>query len=228
MRLLPLLALFACAGKEEDSGDPPDLVLDDTGETCSTVAPVIESVTLTNAGMRDFEEGSYAAWEIAIAATDADSDLNLITADLWWDTPPDGTVDTSRTPDVEGDTILTRDEPCRVERATYYFYVRITDTSALLPSTEYEVAGVLQDAAGLASEPVIGTGWTPDVDGTDGGPQWAATPTRTPASTSRPATRWSTASSGTSAAPTAPRSWATSAASAACSRSWGATAIRCW
>lgn len=171
MRLLPLFALFACTPKETDTGEPPDLVLDDTGDSCSTEPPVISSVTLTNAGMRAFEDGKYAALEIAIDATDVDSDLNLITAQLWWETPVDGTVDTSRAPDVEGDTILTRDEPCRVERATYSFFVRITESSELQPATEYEVAGVLQDAAGLSSAPVIGSGWTPNVDGTDGGPQ---------------------------------------------------------
>lgn len=171
LTLLVCAPLAACSGKE-DTGDPPDLIVDDTGEAkCGENPPTITSVTVVNAGMHDFEGATYAAMEIDVAATDPeDGDLHLMETDLWWDTTVDGAVDTSGTPNFDGDYVLTRDMPCDVASSTGIVYVPVREGGTMLAATQYEVAAIVGDGSGDHSAVAIGTGWSPNYDGTDGAP----------------------------------------------------------
>lgn len=170
--LLPLLALAAaCSGKEEEDTAPP-LALDDTGEVaCTGADPVITEVTITNGGFHMFEGEKLPTVLLAVTATDADSDLDVMSADWWWETPPDGEVITERSPDSDGAPTQTRDLECGVASATLYLYIPMKEDGFLEPNTEYEAAAIVTDAHGLTSEKGIGSGWTPNLDGTDGGPE---------------------------------------------------------
>ena len=170
--LLLLLAAPACAGKLDDTDTAPPLALDDTGETgstCSGAAPVITEVSLTDGGLYDFEGTELPSALLTVTATDADNDLDVMSADWWWETPADGTVVTERTPDIDGAPTQTRDLECGVSSATLYVHVPIQDGGYLDPETEYEVAAIVTDAHGLVSEKAIGTGVTPALAADTGG-----------------------------------------------------------
>lgn len=168
LRFLPAAFLLAaCAPKE----DPPDLALDTSEEMCGGTPPVIVNLVVENGGFEDHEGGSYAT--IAINATvqdNVDHDLDMAAINVWWETPPDGTVDSTREADVEGDFVLIDEAPCRVSEAIAHFSGAIRDGGRLLPDTEYEFAIVVEDHSHDRSAPVITSGWTPNMDGTDGGP----------------------------------------------------------
>jgi hypothetical protein len=171
MRLLLLpLVLSACAGKGEDTSTAPPLDTDTAADECTGHAPVVTEVTAVNGGMRTFEGTSLPSFLITVTATDEDLDLDRMTINLWWDTTVDGTVSIERTPDVTGSPIVIRDLPCGVSQGSSGLYLPMQSGGALEFATQYEVAGVAIDAHGTTSEAAgIGSGWTPNEDGSDGG-----------------------------------------------------------
>lgn len=166
--LLALTLLAGCTPKE----DPPDLAVDTSPPvTCGGTAPVVLSLSVENGGFQEYEGASYATLALNANVEDlVDHDLDYLAMDAWWETPPDGVVDTTRDPDVDGDLRLIDDAPCRVSDAFAHIYAPIRDGGRLLPDTEYEFAVIVEDHSGDRSAAVIGSGWTPNLDGTDGGP----------------------------------------------------------
>lgn len=134
--------------------------------SCGDVVPTVESVVVSNPGLID----GVAALEFDIEVLDSDGDLHVIDTSSWWDQTVDGQVNTSRASlDVP---VYIGDEgfQCGIPRAGAHLFLPIDDSTGLQPNTEYEFAIVVYDQFGHASEMQIVSAWTPNADGTDGGP----------------------------------------------------------
>lgn len=167
--LAPLLLPAMFLACKEDK-EPPPLALDDTGVDCSANPPVVTSVTAGNGGLQNFEGTDYYTFAITTAVQDQDLDLDRVAVDIWWDLTVDGHVDTSGAPNIDGKTTVTRDLPCGVASATFTHYVPMKSGGELPFDTQVEVGAIGYDSHGVGSvEALVGSGWTPNEDGTDGG-----------------------------------------------------------
>ena len=96
--LLMVMWVGACKG-DDDGILPADT--NGAGDDCGDAAPVLQSLTLSNAGMMDpaVDDACGATavplLNITAHATDDDGDLHYWTMHTWWDADVDGTVDTS-------------------------------------------------------------------------------------------------------------------------------------
>lgn len=160
--LLVLLAAGACKG--DDGVLPADT--DGAGDDCGVQPPVLETLTVTNAGMMDPAEddscGPVAVPLVRITAhtTDEDGDLHYWTMHTWWDTVVDGTVDTS------GESVQvssTQGLPCRTFTADLTTILCLTGDPPY--ATEVEWAATVSDDLDHDSEVVITTFTTPASDG---------------------------------------------------------------
>lgn len=164
-----LLLAIACTGSDKDSGDDaPPINLDtaDTAVACTGSAPVIEQVVVSNGGIMTFDEGDFPTILVETTATDADNDLNLMRAELWFDAVVDGAVDTAGEK-IDGAVAELRDDPCSVGRGTYGIRIAVGDARFSV-NTVYEFGVIAYDAHETASAMGFGSGVTPNADGTDG------------------------------------------------------------
>ncbi len=167
--LLPAALLIGCTSGEKDDteGDPPPI---NTGEDsavdlCEGTAPVVTDLVVSNNGLYEFEGVVSPSMKVSVTATDADSDLDLMDVQLWWDDVVDGAVDTSVAGARGG--YIKMDEPCTTAEATYGLIFQV-EGGRFAYATAYEFAGEAYDAAGLVSAQVVAHGVTPREDGSDG------------------------------------------------------------
>lgn len=155
--VLAVLLLTACPS--EDSDTEPLL------ETCGDTAPEIVDLTVENTGMRDFSGESYPALLLQAHATDADSDLEWYTVQVWWDDVVDGIVSRESTPaEVNGNL---SGEDCAVADADLGIYLAVTG-DGIPYEAEIEFGVVVKDAAAHRSnggEPVTVVFTTPNAAG---------------------------------------------------------------
>ncbi len=167
-----LVLLLACTGKEEDSNNAPPLLLDDTGDACTSVPPEIDTIRVSNGG-EITGEGGNPDWSIRVDIHFVDQDMDVDVADIhyWWDDTVDGVVDTSGNPDVAtGPFKIDSDgEPCLVSGGSFGQLLGISGRFSY--NTWYDFGVTVTDAHGLTSEPAFASGVTPKEDGSDGDPQ---------------------------------------------------------
>lgn len=166
-----LMMLLACGDKGTDSDQvapPLDSTPTGTTVTCNGTAPVLESVTLGNAGIVTGDDGDLPGLLISLHVTDVDGDVHRLSADIWYDDQIDGVVDVAVPAALTTGYYLSDDDPCEVFTIDFNVAVGVNGTS-MTYNTQYEVAAVVLDDAGLASAPGLGMGYTPNSDGTDGG-----------------------------------------------------------
>ncbi len=165
----PLLAV-ACAEEPVESKTAPPLESTPPGTTvtCDGTEPVLESVSLGNAGMVTGDDGDMPGFAIGLHITDADGDLHRVAADIWFDDVLDGAVDATGEPQLFADYFDTNEEACTVFNLDFSLAVGVNGTD-LAYNTAYEVVAVVIDDAGLRSNSALGMGYTPNEDGSDGG-----------------------------------------------------------
>ena len=162
--LLVLMLVGACKG-DDDGIIPADT--NGAGDDCGDAAPVLESLTLSNAGMADpavddaCGADAVPLLNITAHATDEDGDLHYWTMHTWWDADVDGTVDTS------GESIQvssTQGLACRTFEADLTTILCLTGSPPY--ATEIEWAATVSDDVDHDSNLVIQTFTTPHADGT--------------------------------------------------------------
>lgn len=163
-----LLALACTKDTGTDDSAPP--LVDDTVAPCEGNDPVLNAVTVTNGGVRDFDGTPYPTVLVEFDATDDDGNLNTVVMDIWVDQVIDGSVDTSGASDVNTVATLT-EEDCSVTATggASTVGVNIQVGGGLEYGTEYDWAGQITDANGEVSNVAFTTAWTPNSDGSDGG-----------------------------------------------------------
>lgn len=179
MRLLvtALLLLPGCSDKGEGDGVPlPKTGERDTADgeaVCGGVAPEISELTVGNGGLYDYsgvadcdddEDCIYPSAEVSLDVTDNDGDIHQYIIDIWFDDVVDGAVDTTGGFQLLG----SKGEACEVT-ADLFSNLLAVGTGPLPYNTELEFAAQITDAEGLTSNIAIGSGFTPNEDGTDGG-----------------------------------------------------------
>ena len=164
------LALFLACTKTtgEDSGAPPLGGGDDSVAECFGNPPVVNSVTLENGGVQDFEGTPYPTLLIWADTTDEDGNLDVVTMEIWWDETPDGEVDTSGTASGEKTWTPRQDSTaCAETEETLGLYLQVG--GAIPYDTEMDFAVRITDSEGEASNDGVATGFTPTETGDDGG-----------------------------------------------------------
>lgn len=133
----------------------------DEGTSCGDAAPVMESIQITDAGMRSFGGVDRPTVQVSGLVTDADGDLHIHTVKVWYDDREDGEL--SEEPELVQRFDLS-DSVCGVESATLGILLPVGG-SDVPPGTDVEFGLVIVDAAGHATnggEPVFGIGRTPE------------------------------------------------------------------
>ena len=165
--------LAACTGTDKDSNEAPPLKLDDSGATCSSEPPTIDTLTVTNGGTITGEGGDpQPSVEVDVTFFDNDLDVDVINMRFWWDTPADGAVDTTGAAGHEtGAYKIDPDgEPCHVSGGTLQQRFGVTGTTFEF-NTWYDFAVTVTDAHELTSAVATASGVTPKEDGSDGDPR---------------------------------------------------------
>ncbi len=161
--LLMVVGLAACKG--DDGVLPADT--NGAGDDCGETPPVIETLTVTNAGMTDPAVddtcGAVAVPLVRITAhtTDEDGDLHYWTMHTWWDTVVDGAVDTSV---ASTEVSSTQGLSCRTFTADLATILCLTGDPPY--ATPVEWAATVSDDLDNDSSVVITTFTTPHADGT--------------------------------------------------------------
>jgi hypothetical protein len=161
--VLGVLVLVACNGDEGTL--PADS--DGANDACGEALPVIESLTIANAGMTDPTTDDSCGAEfvplvrITAHATDEDGDLHYWTMNTWWDTELDDTVDTTGS-SIEVSS--TQGLDCRTFEADLTMILCLSGDPPY--STPVEWAAVVSDDQNHASNVAITTFTTPASDGT--------------------------------------------------------------
>ncbi|MCB9759283.1 MAG: hypothetical protein H6739_05545 [Alphaproteobacteria bacterium] len=165
---LALLLLAACTGKEPvDSSDdgPPINQGNDSGDECYGNDPVLTSITLTNGGAVQFDDGTFPTIQVNVEGEDADGNLDVITLEIWFDADVDEQVDTSG-PDTVSQVITLSANDCVTTTGSASLRVQVG--SGLSYNTLYDVAARITDAEGEVSNALVTTGSTPRENGLDG------------------------------------------------------------
>ena len=171
MRIVPLMAALVLAGcsnkDEEDTGEQEMLGGgggDGTSE-CAGAAPVITSITCTNAGL-DFLEGMgevpWLAFEMQL--DDEDGNLDSYRLEVYYDEAIDGAVVAADSPYTPYTGSPQNAEECETFTVPSVLSVPIPGIPAT--STRYEWGFVLVDATGTSSEMATIACTTPAEDGT--------------------------------------------------------------
>ena len=131
--------------------ETPDIVDD-------SEAPIILTFAMMDGGLHDFGDGEVPALEASLEVSD-DLDQAELIGTLWYDSSPDGVVDTAG----EGTelTLSIGDATCLngALDASLSFYLSLG--GAILYDTEYDFAFAVTDGAGNTSEPAVTTVTTP-------------------------------------------------------------------
>jgi len=121
-------------------------------------APLILAFEMLDGGLHDFGEGEVPSLEASVEVTD-DLDQAELIGTLWFDSDPDGAVDTSG----EGTELVLSigDSGCLSGAldATLSFYLSLG--GAILYETDYDFAFAVTDAAGNTSESAVTTVTSP-------------------------------------------------------------------
>ena len=161
---VPVLAMLACAEKEEGTA-PPDLEIGGGDDTCAGTPPEIESLVCENTGMMYHADsgGDRATFTLSASVFDQDGDLTAYSMLVDFDMVADGVQaeDADSFPAITG---TLSSGVCDVSQA---------DIGARLflhggvpaPSTEYEWHVSVFDAAGDRSESASVVCTTPAEDG---------------------------------------------------------------
>jgi len=137
-----------------------------TGDTdvpleCGDTPPIVEGVELSDNGLSEGDDCGdeiVPVWLIEVEGSDDDGDLTTWQIDVYYDKKIDGEVDLTDDPATVNGT-LDEDE-CDADGATFGMLLCV-DGGAVDFDTEYELAVVLTDEKGNASEPLIVVGTSP-------------------------------------------------------------------
>lgn len=164
--------LIACTGeKVEDTGAPPLDTRPQDSETADPcpggTPPVIDSLTLENTGLKEYEAGEfYPTLTISAATTDEDWDLETYQFYVWFDETVDGAVaQDDNGLEVQG--TVSDDGPCTASEATIGMQIFLLG-GGVEYDTLYEWGGIVIDSNGVSSEMAITSGCTPTSEGEDG------------------------------------------------------------
>lgn len=166
MRCATLTVLFAAACTSKgDTGTPPEVTItDDTAESCSGHAPVIGDAWCENTGLDTYEgTGEVPTMTIWAQVADEDGDLDRFGVEVAFDSTVDGAMgdDATRLDRVEG----TLDAPhCSATGAKLGLKLYLAGGEPAV-ATQYEFGIAVLDAAGMKSDEVVTTCWTPDENG---------------------------------------------------------------
>ena len=162
--------LLACTNPEDTGSDAPPVRTDDSETICEGNNPEITDFALGNGGLVDFDGTEYPTIQLQVEATDADGNLNQVVLEMWWEADGDGEIDTSGSPDNEYPTTLSSDGACQVFEAkgSAKIALNLQVGSAIEANTAHDFAVRVIDASGEISEPVVTSGVTPKMDGSDG------------------------------------------------------------
>ena len=167
--LAGLMALACNGGTDDDSGKGDDAPIPDGpgDKGCGETAPVINSFTIEDAGMREFDEGTFPTLGLTVDVSDEDGDLTYYEYRVWWDETLDGVVATEG---FYSETYGTVDgDDCEVNSVKLTMYLGIAGGQNSPPySTELEFGAVVRDDKSNESsggDAVVTTFTTPDASG---------------------------------------------------------------
>jgi hypothetical protein len=162
--------LMACTTPDDTGSEAPPVRTDDSAEVCEGNNPEITSFTLGNGGIVDFDGTDFPTIQLQVEATDADGNLNQVVLEMWWEADGDGDIDTSGSPDNEYPATISSDGACEVFEASGSgkIALNLQVGSAIEANTPYDFAARIVDASGEVSEPMVASGVTPKMDGSDG------------------------------------------------------------
>ena len=129
---------------------------------------MFKSIKKTLSALHKDEQGqTYPAMVFELQADDVDGDLSFVSYRMWWDADLDGTVDTSGSALVQGQTAISS---TRCASFTMGLNLSISSQGNPAYNTWYDFAVSLADEAEMWSEPAFCQGAMPNEDGSDPDP----------------------------------------------------------
>lgn len=161
-KVAALLLLAACSGGEDKATDTEPGTPGTGDRDCAGEAPVIESVTIEDYGLYEFESGTYPAILITASITDEDGDLDYYEMQVFYDDEVDDSIDTSEDA-AEVGGIPDGAEECEVDALEAGMVLAVNGNPPYETRLEFGVR--VSDYNGDTSDLYITTFRTPDEDG---------------------------------------------------------------
>lgn len=166
--LIPLLYVVACKGDDSGADDSaPPLTITELG--CHETDPVISDLLLYNSGLQKRDGKKVPTITFSMDLSDDDGELSAYRIEASYDDKVDGKV----VPDAFNTFVKTVEntgDDCMVTEQIAAEYTLAVTGEYLEVDTEYEWGLSVYDASDGQSELAITSGYTPKVDGSDGGP----------------------------------------------------------